>query len=319
MTNPQAKPTMLAVSQDELGEAGVLKMIETARPVPGATEILVRVHAAGVNPVDWKRRRYGYDGLPAFILGWDVSGTVEAVGPGVTIFKPGDEVFGMPKFPGMANAYAEFVTAPARQFARKPASLTHVEAAGLPLAGLTAWQSLVDTASVRAGQRVLIHGAAGGVGHFAVQIAKARGAYVIATARAPKHDFVRNLGADEVIDYTTADWSEAVREIDVVFDTIAGEYGPRSLRTLRPGGLLIQIPGPVDPALDRAATAHGLRAVFVLVEPDGAGVAALGALADEGLLRVHVDTAVPIVEVAKAHEIGETNRTMGKIVLVVHP
>ncbi|AEW98269.1 NADP-dependent oxidoreductase [Streptantibioticus cattleyicolor] len=311
---------MRAVSQERAGGPEVLRVVETDRPRPGPTEILVRVHAAGVNPADWKARARGAfltGEVPPFTLGFDVSGVVEAVGIGVTVHRPGDEVFGMPRFPHPASAYAEYVTAPARRFARRPARLDHVQAAALPLAGLTAWQALVDTAEVRSGQRVLIHAAAGGVGHLAVQIAKARGAYVIATARQAKHDFLRELGADELIDYTTQDFAEAVRDVDVVLETVGGDYPARSLNTLRPGGTLVSIL-PLDPAFpaDRAAAA-GIRAAFVMVEPDLAALREIAALADDGRLRVHVETVLPLEEAAKAHTLGESGRTRGKIVLSV--
>src|SRR5687768_17434529 len=171
---------MRAISQDVLGGPDVLKVIEKDRPEPGLTEVLVRVHAAGVNPTDWKHRAGGlYLGRPPFVLGWELSGVVEATGLGVTLLKPGDEVFGMLTYPQGAGAYAEYVTAPSRRFVRKPDSIDHVQAAALPLAGHTAWQSLVDTAGLGTGQRVLIHAAAGGVGHRAVQVPKARGADVL--------------------------------------------------------------------------------------------------------------------------------------------
>ncbi|MFI8103672.1 NADP-dependent oxidoreductase [Streptomyces sp. NPDC086023] len=306
---------MRAVVVSQWGGPEVLTEVELAKPEPGLGEVLVRVHAAGVNPVDWKTRASG--ALIAWgqtpIIGWDVSGTVEAVGPGVTLFQPGDEVFGMPRFPSQAGGYAEYVTAPARQFARKPASLTHQQAAALPLAALTAWQALNDTAGLRAGQRVLVHAAAGGVGHFAVQIAKALGAYVIGTASAGKHGFVRSLGADEVVDYRSTAFEEAVAEVDVVIDSIGGDYGTRSLKVLKPGGTLITLNGPDD----IPAGAEGFRTGWTLVEPDFAGLQAIAAMAEEGSLRPEIDTVLPLSEAAKAHEIGERGRTTGKIVLSV--
>ncbi len=242
---------------------------------------------------------------------------VEETGLGVTLFRPGDEVFGMPRLPEPAGAYAEFMTSPARHLARRPAALSHIEAAALPIAALTAWQSLVDTADVRPGQRVLIHAAAGGVGHLAVQIAKARGAYVIGTASAAKHNFVRELGADEVIDYTTTDFVTAARDVDVVLDTIGGEYGPRSLETLRPGGLLVSIASPEAAYLEKVAEAHGLRAGFTIVEPDHGGLREIAGLVDEGRLRVEVAAVLPLEDAGKAHELGEAGRTRGKLVLRV--
>ncbi|MFG2447499.1 NADP-dependent oxidoreductase [Nocardia fluminea] len=308
---------MRAIGQDTFGGPEVLRVIEVDKPTPGPAEVLIRVHAAGVNPTDsWHR---GSGGLFGTItpLGWDVSGVVEAVGLGVTRFAPGDEVFGMPRLPRAAGTYAEYVTSPARHLARKPANLSHVEAAALSLVALTAWQALVDTADVRPGQRVLIHGAAGGVGHVAIQIAKARGAYVVATARAGNHDFVRGLGADEVIDYTTTDFVAAARDIDVVVDTVGGEYGPRSLRTLRPGGILVSLASPAEAALVEVARPLGLRAGFMMVEADSAGMRAIAELAEAGALRVEVDTVLPLELVSKAHEISDTQRTRGKIVLTV--
>ncbi|MFD5462843.1 NADP-dependent oxidoreductase [Kitasatospora sp. NPDC127059] len=306
---------MRAVVVEQWGGPEQLVERELARPEPGLNEVLVRVHAAGVNPVDWKTRASGglieWGAVPA--VGWDVSGTVEAVGPGVGIHRPGDEVYGMPLFPRQAGAYAEYVVAPARHLAPKPAGLTHVEAAALPLAGLTAWQALVDAADVRPGERVLVHAAAGGVGHLAVQIAKARGAHVIGTASAGKHGLLRELGADEVIDYRAVRFEEAVSDVDVVLDGLGGETAERSLLVLRPGGRLITLPGPGDVPTAR----DDVRAAWVLVEPDHLGLRELTALADRGVLRPVVETVLPLDQAAKAHELGEQGRTTGKIVLTV--
>ncbi|MBD0741260.1 NADP-dependent oxidoreductase [Streptomyces sp. CBMA152] len=315
-------PTMRAVSQETGGGPEVLKMIETRRPEPGRGEILVRVHAAGVNPADWKTRSRGEFAVgtrPPFTLGWDVSGVVETVGAGVTVFRPGDEVYGMPRFPHPAGAYAEYVAAPARHFARRPKGLTHIESGALPLAALTAWQALVDTADVQPGQRVLIHAAAGGVGHLAVQIAKARGAHVIGTASAAKHDLLRSLGADELIDYRTQDFTETVRDVDVVLDSLGGPNWSRSLRTLRPGGILISIlpPDETFPAIE--AEAAGVRAVFMLVEPDRHGLQEVAKLVEDGHLKVIADAVFPLDKAAEAHRLGEMGRITGKIVLSVIP
>ncbi|MEX0170046.1 NADP-dependent oxidoreductase [Streptomyces sp. LMG1-1-1.1] len=306
---------MRAVVVEQWGGLESLVEREMERPEPGLGEVLVRVHAAGVNPVDWKTRAGGalIEWGPVPAVGWDVSGTVEAAGPGVGIFRPGDEVFGMPLFPRQAGGYAEYVVAPARHLAPKPASLTHVEAAALPLAALTAWQALVDAADVRPGERVLVHAAAGGVGHLAVQIAKARGAYVIGTASAGKHDLVRELGADEVIDYRGTRFEDVVSDMDVVLDGIGGETAERSLEVLRDGGRLITLPGPDDVPAAR----DGVRAAWVLVEPDHLGLREIAALVEQGRLRPVVDLVVPLAEASKAHAIGEQGRTTGKIVLSV--
>ncbi|WP_220040089.1 NADP-dependent oxidoreductase [Nonomuraea aridisoli] len=311
---------MKAISQDALGGPEVLRMVEVDKPVPGPTEVLVRVEAAGLNPTDWKTRASG--GVlplrPPFVLGWDVSGVVEESGLGQALYRPGDEVFGMLRYPQGHGAFAEYVTAPSRHFVRKPRSVDHVHAAAIPLAGLTAWQALVDVAGLKSGQRVLVHAAAGGVGHLAVQIAKARGAYVIGTASAAKHDFLRGLGADELVDYREQDFAEVVRDVDVVLETIGGDYGPRSLRTMRPGGTIVSLAiSLLDPGLHARAHELGIRSEAILVEPDYGAMRALAALVDAGALRAEVAAAMPLADAVKAHELGETNRTTGKIVLTV--
>ncbi|MFD1936112.1 MULTISPECIES: NADP-dependent oxidoreductase [Nonomuraea] len=312
---------MRAISQDVLGGPEVLKEIEVPVPTPGPTEVLVRVHAAGLNPTDWKHRAGGgMLGRPPFVLGWDVSGVVEAVGIGASLYQPGDEVFGMLRYPFAHGAFAEYVTAPSRTFARKPANVDHVQAGALPLAALTAWQALVDAAGLRSGHRVLVHAAAGGVGHLAVQIAKARGAHVIGTASEPKHDLLRSLGADELIDYRTVDFATAVKDVDIVLDTIGGDYGQRSLETLRPGGTLVSIVlSRLDEQLAARADELGVRAVNVLVEPDHAAMKAIAALVEAGKLRAEIAAVLPMEEAAEAHRLGETGRTTGKIVLEIGP
>jgi NADPH:quinone reductase-like Zn-dependent oxidoreductase len=252
---------------------------------------------------------------PPVILGWDISGIVESVVPGTNRFAPGEEVFGMPLFPRAAKAYAELVAAPSRQLARKPAALGHYEAAAASLAGLTAWQCLIDVAGVKAGDRVLVQAAAGGVGHLAVQIAKARGAYVIGTASAGKYEFVRGLGADEVIDYRNVDFAETVKDIDIVLEMVGGDCGERSLKTLKPGGLLVTIVDRLNKELAEKATASGRRFAGVTVEPDHDGLEALAALAEAGQLKVHVERVFPLEEAANAHRFLMEAKPRGKIVL----
>jgi NADPH:quinone reductase-like Zn-dependent oxidoreductase len=308
-----------AIVQQSFGTPDVLVPAEVDRPDPLPGDIVVRVHAASVNPIDAYTRSGAFPllGAPPFTVGWDVSGVVEEVVPGVTRFKAGDEVFGMPFFPRAAGAYAEYVAAPSRHFATKPAGLDHVAAAALPLAGLTAWQALVDTADVRPGTRVLVHGAGGGVGHLAVQIAKARGAEVLATASPAKHDFVRGLGADRIIDYTAGDFAAGLTGVDVVIDGIGGGYGQRSLPVLAPDGLLITLVERTSTELADAAAAAGRRFTGLIVEPDHVGLEALSALVADGRLRPHVQHVLPLEEAAKAHELIESGRTQGKIVLTV--
>ena len=283
--------------------------------------MLVRVAAAGINPVDYKTRRSGGNpkavGEPPFILGWDVAGVVEETSRSLTRFAVGDRVFGMPWFPRLARAYAEYVTSPGRQLARTPDGLTDEQAGGLPLAGLTAWQALVDLAGVGEGDRVLIHAAAGGVGHLAVQIAKARGAHVLGTARAAKHDYLRELGVDEPIDYTTSPWEQVFSDLDIVLDGIGTEdYGMRSLETLREGGLLVVVPGGVSDAVATAAREQSKRASGVQVEPDYCALDSMAALVDEGKLTVTVDETFPLAQAAEAHQRLEDRRARGKIVLI---
>jgi NADPH:quinone reductase-like Zn-dependent oxidoreductase len=314
----EATATMQAITVPAWGGPEVLERVTIRRPEPGPNEILVAVHAAGVNPTDWKSRAtggWGKWGDPR-ILGHDVSGVVEAVGAGASLFEPGDEVFGMPSYP-IGGGYAEYVAAPSRHFVHKPERLDHVHAAALPLVGLTAWQALAEVVRVRPGRRVLVHAAAGGLGHVAVQIAKALGAYVIGTASAPKHDFVRSLGADEVIDYRATDFATAVRDVDVVMEAIGGENGMRSLATLRRGGALVWLTGPIDPAVEARARERGVHAGFTLVEPDRGGLLAIAELVEAEKLRVHVDDVLPLTDAARAHRIGESNRTAGKLVLRV--
>ena len=308
---------MRAIVQDTFGGPEVLRLAEIPDPAPLPTEVVVQVKAIGINPVETYVRagRFPFVGQPPIILGWDISGIVESAVPGTNRFAPGDEVFGMPLFPRAAKAYAERVAAPSRHLARKPAALGHNEAAGLALAGLTAWQSLVDLAGVKAGDRVLIHGAAGGVGHLAVQIAKAMGAHVIGTASPGKHDFVRGLGADEVIDYRSIDFETVVKDADVVLETVGGGYGERSIATLRPGGLLVTIVDRLNRELARKVSEAGRRFAGLTVEPDHGCLEALAALTEAGRLKVHVEKAFPLEHAAAAHRFLTEAKPRGKIVL----
>jgi NADPH:quinone reductase-like Zn-dependent oxidoreductase len=255
-------------------------------------------------------------GPPPFILGWEVSGVVERSVPGPGRFQEGDEVFGLSLFPRAGNAYAEYVAGPSRMFARKPASVDHAHVAALPLVGLTAYQGMIEYAGLGEGQTALIHGGGGGVGHIAVQLAKARGARVIATASASKASFVRDLGADEVIDYGAVDFGDVVRDVDLVFDVIGGSVGERSLDVLRPGGTLLTSVQHTDPVFRARVESAGYRFIGVAVEPDAPALSSLSSLVDTGKLRVHVEHALPLDEAPKAHELIETGHTRGKIVLV---
>jgi NADPH:quinone reductase-like Zn-dependent oxidoreductase len=308
---------MRAVSQDRLGPPRVLHTVTTPRPEPGGTEVLVRVLAAGVNPVDWKTRAGGgLLGPPPFILGWDVAGVVEALGQGVTRFAVGDRVFGMPWFPRQAGAYAEYLTCPSRQLAATPGALDDAQAAGLPLAGLIAWQSLIDTAAIKAGDRVVIQAAAGGVGNLAVQIAKHAGAHVIGTAGPGDQAFLAELGVDEPIDYTRTNVAGEVTDVDVVLDLVGGAVGVASVPLLRDGGLLITVPSAADLEPLRAAAAGRVGVTGILVEPDRTSMDAIAALASVGKLRQRIARTLPLDQAAYAHELGESGRASGKMILI---
>ncbi|PBC10266.1 NADP-dependent oxidoreductase [Mesorhizobium sp. WSM3859] len=308
---------MRAVIQNAVGGPDVLFVAEQPDPSPKPGEVLVRVKAADVNPVDGAVRGGFYPllGEPPFTLGWDISGTVAALGAGGTAFKVGDEVFGMPHFPKQAGAYAELAAAPVDEIAAKPAAIDHAHAAALPLAGLTAWQGLVRHGGLQAGQRALIHAGAGGVGHLAVQIAKARGAYVVATASPDKTDFVRALGADEVIDYTRDDFTRKAGNVDLVLDPIGGDHADQSLEVLRDGGVLVSLLNVHD-ATRAKAKERNIRVERMSVVPDRDGLVELARLVDADKLMPHVAKAFPLDQAGAAHAFLAT-RPIGKVVLTV--
>jgi NADPH:quinone reductase-like Zn-dependent oxidoreductase len=307
--------TMRAIIQDEFGGPEVLHAATVDRPAPGIGEVLVRVAAAGVNPADAMNRQTGlFSGTPPFILGWDISGVIEKVGPGVTLFAPGDEVFGLLPFPRGGGAYAEFALAPTRALVRKPAGLSHTDAAALPLAGLTAWQALVETAAVDAGSRVLVTGAAGGVGHLAVQVAAARGAEVIGLTSGANADYVRGLGAAEILDYRAVEFSEVLDDLDVVLDVVGGDYPLKALRTLRTGGTLVStLPQSLAAAVPAGAE-QGIRVAGLFVESDRLGLSALADLVTAGRFSPTIAATYPLEAAATAHA---TKHGPGKVVLTL--
>jgi NADPH:quinone reductase-like Zn-dependent oxidoreductase len=308
---------MRAIQITEFGAPEVLGVVSVPRPEPGAGEILVRVHAAGVNPVDTQARAHGdrsvaHVRLP-YTPGFDLSGVVAEVGPGVTAFAPGDEVFAMLDL-RRGGAYAEYAIVREGEAARKPASVGHVEAASLPLVALTVWQALFETADLRPGQRILIHAGAGGVGSIAIQAAKWRGATVYATASERNHPFLRSLGADVVIDYTTERFEEIAREVDVVLDPIGGDTQVRSLGALREGGILVGLLGLTREGRNPA---RDVRATAILVSPNAEQLASIGELVDDGTIQPIVTHRLPLDQAAQAHRQSETRRTRGKIVLEI--
>ncbi|HET6997370.1 MAG TPA: NADP-dependent oxidoreductase [Solirubrobacterales bacterium] len=311
---------MRAVVVREYGPPESLVVEEVAEPEPIPTEVKVRVQVAGINPVDVKTRQGGGTapvlGEPPVRIGWDVAGIVSEVSGGVNRFRVGDEVFGMPWFPRQAGAYAEYVTAPSRQFALKPSTLSFEEAGGLPLAGLTAWQVIVDTIGLSEGDELLIHGAAGGVGHLAVQVAKARGANVIGTARMEQAEWLHELGATRVIDYRNQRFEELVSDLDAVID-FTGANGEGSLSVLRPGGILVSVPSGVTPELVELAKRGERRAAGFMVEPDPIGLEGLATLVETGRLEVRVGQVFDLDQAAEAHRLVESGKAEGKIVLRV--
>jgi NADPH:quinone reductase-like Zn-dependent oxidoreductase len=308
---------MKAVRFHSYGGPEVLVLEEVPRPQAEAGEVLIRVQGAGVNPLDWKVRaghvkEWLQHRLP-MIPGWDVCGVVDEVGKGVSAFKSGDAVYGMLNFK-QDGAYAEYVVARAQDLAPPPRSIDQVRAGAVPLAALTAWQALFDVAGLSAGQSVLIHAAAGGVGHFAIQFAKWKGARVIGTASAANAGFLRDLGADEAIDYQATPFQEAVREVDVVLDTLGGEIQRQSWQVLKKKGILVATLGISSP---EAARQYQVRGEGVMVQPDSAQLAEIAALIDAGTVRPMVSMVLPLAAAARAHELGQTGHTRGKIVLQV--
>jgi len=309
--------TMKAVRVHEYGGPEALRYEDAPRPDPGPGEVLIRVHAAGVNPVDvavragFFKERIKYP-LP-MIPGWDVSGVVEATGAGVSRLKVGDEVYSRPDI-SRNGSYAEYMVAKESEVARKPKSIDHVHAAAIPLAALTAWQALFDAGKLSAGQTALIHGAAGGVGSFAVQFAKLKGARVIAIASARNHDYLRSLGADQVIDYNATKFETVVRDVDVVLDAITGEVADRSYGVIRKGGIYVSILMP--PSAEKAA-AHGVRVAHVFVQPIVEELDEIAKLVDSGELKVTLEKVFPLAQAAAAQESVATKHTRGKIVLRV--
>lgn len=310
--------TMKAVRIHSYGEPEVMVLEDVPRPVAGAGEALIRVRAAGVNPIDYKVRDGTVPiwrdlGLPA-TLGFDVSGDIVALGDGVDDRAVGEAVYAMVGFPGIGATYAEYVTAPADHFAPKPTSVDHDMAAGIPLVALTAWQALFDVAGLEAGQSVLVHAAAGGVGHIAIQLAKWKGATVHGTASPRNADFLRGLGLDNIIDYTTSRFEDVVSGVDVVFDTMGGEVRERSWGVLADGGILVTITGRLAPD---AAGPGGERVSSHSVRPDADQLARIAALIDDGTVTPVLDTVYPLAEAARAHDQVAGHHVRGKIVLHV--
>lgn len=309
---------MKAIVINTYGNEDVLNYIDVDRPEPKADEVLVKVHVAAVNPADWKIRNgfgemFGLK-LP-LILGGEIAGTIEEVGVEVKNFKQGDAVYGITASGGLSGGYAEYALAKAAAIAPKPESITFEEAAAIPVAALTAWQAMFDVAHLSSGQRILIAGASGGVGLMAVQLAKAKGAFVIGTASGRNEQFVRDLGADEFVDYTRQPFEEVVKDMDVVFDTIGGDTLEQAFKTLKKGSFLVS--AVETPSEEKAKEFDIKVAQLLFFQPSAQQLTEINRLIEAGKLKIHVETVLPLPEVKKAHQLSQSRRTHGKIVLQI--
>ena len=313
----QESATMRAIQLQEFGGPEVLEVREIARPVAAEGELLIRVRAAGINPVDTGTRSGRTAALtaavPPYVPGFDVSGVVAAVGPGVTEFEVGDEVYAMLSL-RRGGGYAEYAIVRVDEAAPKPTRVTHAEAASIPLVALTAWQTLFEIADLQAGQTVLIHAGAGGVGSIAIQLAKWRGATVIATASDYNQDFLRELGVDVPVDYRNQRFEDYASEVDVVLGSIGGETQVRSMAVLREGGILVSIVGLTREGRNPS---RNIRVTSTLVQPNAQQLSRIGDLIEQGIVRPIVTYRFPLHRAPEAHEQSETRRTRGKIVLEI--
>ncbi|MDP4251946.1 MAG: NADP-dependent oxidoreductase [Bacteroidota bacterium] len=308
---------MKAVRIHEYGGPEKLKYEDAPRPEPAPDEVLIKVYASGVNPIDWKIRegshKEKFPGNLPLTLGWDVSGVVEEAGKEVKNLKTGDEVYSRPD-PTRNGTYAEYVTVKAGQVAKKPKSIDHIKAAAVPLAGLTAWQALFEHGKLQAGQKVLIHAASGGVGTYAVQFAKWKGAYVIGTTSEKNISLVKDLGADEVIDYKKEKFEDRLKDLDLVLDTIGGETQKRSFKVLKNGGRLVTT---VKPEGNEDAKARNIVIAGFMAQSYPADLEQMAALIDQGKVRPVIAKVFPLEQAAAAEELSEHGHVAGKIVLRV--
>ena len=313
---------MKAIILKQPGSVEELQFTDIVTPTPADHEVLIQVKAISINPVDVKTRAgkgvYGrIKNENPLIIGWDIAGIVTSAGKDVTRFKAGDEVFGMVNFPGHGKAYAEYVTAPETQLALKPANITFEAAAAATLTALTAWQAMVHNAKVKAGQKVLVHAASGGVGHFAVQLAKHLGAHVTGSSSAKNKDFVLSLGTDVHIDYHDYDWENHPEEFDFVLDAIGGDNIDKSILVTKPGGTIISIPTGLNEHVTEKAKAKGVHGYFMLVQSNGDDMQQIASLLESGVLKAHVSETFAFDDMAAAHLQVESGRTVGKVVVTL--
>ena len=311
---------MKAIILKDFGGTDQLEYAEIPQPGLREGEVLIQTHAFSINPVDIKTRKGKGQAARLkedrpMILGWDVSGVVVETAPGANRFKTGDEVFGMINIPGRGKAYAEFVAAPESHLALKPKNISHEEAAAAGLAAMTAWQALVHQAKLKKGEKILIHAASGGVGHFAVQFAKHLGAQVTGTSSAANKQFVLSLGADKHIDYQETRVEDSVSDMDVVLDAIGGDNIPRSLKTLKPGGTIVSLPSGISETVDEQAAAQGKKGIFFLVKSNAEDMQQIADLLESGKLKSHISRVFAFNEIREAHDHVETGKTVGKVVV----
>lgn len=314
---------MKAMILKQFGGTKNFAIEDIPEPETGNEEVLVEIKAIGIDRIDIKARKG--EGMTDYlqqehpiILGWDIAGVVSKTGKEVTAFKPGDAVFGTVNFPGPGSSYAEFAAAPANQLSLKPANISFAEAAAATQSPLTAWQALVDTGNLQKGERVLIHGGAGGVGNFAIQIARHLGCYVITTASGEDKTFVQKLGADEVIDYKTHRFEDEISDMDFILDTIGGENFVRSLKVLKPDGMIVLLPSNKKTEADKvAAQQHIKNYKHILMHSSGKDMQAIAGMIREGTMKIHVDKTYPFEQIPQAHEQLENGKVKGKIVITL--
>ena len=310
---------MKAAQISEFGGSEVVQVYNATKPNPGAGKVIVRVHAAGVNPFDWKIRQGHYQKtmplrLP-MTLGGDFSGVVEEVGSGVSNFRKGDEVFGTASvLGGGSGSFAEMALADSKTIAHKPKNVSHEEAAALPVAGISAWQALVETINLSKGQKILIHGGAGGIGTFAIQLAKHLGAHVATTVREKDKHFVKNLGADEVIDYENQSFDDILKDYDAVFDTVGGETYAKSFRVLKKGGIIVSM---LEQPRQDLMKEHGVRAVAQFTQVNGERLSKLAELVDRHAIRVQIDKKFPLDKAGEALMYQQEGHPIGKVIISV--
>src|SRR5699024_7875411 len=313
----EGRPKLKAVIIENYGGIDELKYTEIDEPNLKDDDVLIEIAATSVNPVDWKLREGHLKGMLQydfpFILGLDAAGTIKEVGKNVTKFRVGDNVFTRPDIT-RNGTYAEYVAVDENLVAKKPENLSFEEAASIPLVGLTSWQCLVDFADIKQGDKVLIHAGSGGVGSFAIQLAKSFGAWVATTCSTRNVEFVKSLGADKVIDYRNEDFTQVLVDMDIVFDTLGGNIQTQSYDVLKEGGNLVSIAGQPDQEL---AQARNVKAGFVLLEPDGEQLTKIGEMIEQGKIRANVGTVMELKEIQEAHRLSETHHVKGKIVLRV--